>query len=137
VKVTFEAGVGNGLLAFEQARLAVDGGRSADGAEELPVLVSLLDELTKALRTFEVSHARQAARQDKSNGVGAVDFADREICLDGYAVGTPHVGLDADSDDVRGQTCATKEVNCPNGLDLFEAFGEEDIYVVRHKGTDE
>ena len=47
------------------------------------------------------------------------------------------MGLDADSDDVRGQTCATKEVNCPNGLDLFEAFGEEDIYVVRHKGTDE
>ena len=52
--------------------------------------------------------------------------------MDGDAMSTCDVGLEADSYDMRRQACTAEEVNRPDGLDFFKAFGEEDVYVLRH-----
>ena len=52
--------------------------------------------------------------------------------MDGDAMSTCDVGLEADSYDVCGQACTTQEVDRPDGLDFFKAFRKEDVHVLRH-----
>ena len=44
--------------------------------------------------------------------------------------------VEPNGNDMGWQTCTAQEVYSRHSFDLFEAFGEEDIYMLRHKRGD-
>ena len=54
--------------------------------------------------------------------------------MDGDAVSSGDVGLESHGYDMGGEACTAQEVNRPDGLCFFKAFGEEYGYCVVNKG---
>ena len=53
----------------------------------------------------------------------------------GDAVSSGDVGLESHGYDMGWEACTAQEVNRPDGLCFFKAFGEEDINILRHTDT--
>jgi len=120
------AWVGGVAAASEQAGVVEDGGRGANGGEELAGGVVAGDEFADHGRGAEVLHAR-AAGEEEAIEEGGFDGkrGERRVGVDGDAIAPGHVDAGAEGGEGHGAAGAAQDVDRRDGFELFKTLWQD------------